>query len=68
MRKLVFVVFVTAAGQILQVQEHPGIHGLPVATPDGQIAYVCETQARLYHVWEVDHYVQLEPCPEVPIQ
>lgn len=68
MKRVILVLFVSAAGQLLQITEHPGIHGLPVAMPDGQIHYVCETQARLYHTWELDHYVQAEPCPEVPIE
>jgi hypothetical protein len=60
---------VTAEGQILQVTQHPGIHGMPVTTPDGRIAFVCETQPREYNgVFEIDHYVQFDRCPEVPIQ
>lgn len=63
--------------------EAPGIAGVPpvrdlpvdlgpLGIPD--VGFVCHTQPRQYTAPDgrvetvIDHYVQREPCPEVPIQ
>lgn len=50
----------------------PVVHNIPATLPNGVVMWVCATQLRWYckdGVCEktVDHYIQPNPCPEVPI-
>lgn len=52
----------------------PQHHNIPAVAPDGSVWWLCETQPREYvksdgkHEWTLDHYVQRDSCPDVPIR
>lgn len=52
---------------------HHGIIATFVGHPEGPLVYLCATQPRSVTlpsdevVLEEDHYLQYEPCPQVPI-
>lgn len=52
----------------------PAHHNIPATNPDGELWWLCATQPRQYvtaagrSTWEEDHYLQVTPCPLIPIE